>query len=345
MSENNNTANRILHEVSSTVTPKVKANAKCVQEFLEKLHDIISEPKTGTSFNASIIHGGSSYEGLAVKEKVDFDITLMLGEPFVSENFSVGRDPSNFFTLKWKSHLPVNRYVDREGFLEATKMREAFFEELKKCTEKVYIPNAKVTCRNGLAALDVVIQYETGLKISIDLVPQIPFRSWGQCPDLLPMDKLPVSLRQYIDTLNRNKSPCMFFSLGVPGASNYRNPDQLFNISFSLLEKEFLKSNTEIRNMVRIVKYIADRRGWKKNFSFKSFHAKRVAIKYHHGLKGNDLWNGCVLLLKYLSHELRSGTIDGYFVKNQVMHKWEAQEIVKFQEEIRRVVEMNLKDL
>ncbi|XP_068223212.1 uncharacterized protein [Palaemon carinicauda] len=344
MDINNREAVKLLANLSSSITPAVKSNRELVDEFLEKFRSTLTHKVTPNSFTIKIIHGGSSYENLAVDNKADFDITVSLGREFVSENFDVERDPSGFFILEAKQHM---RHLDCNNLLDSSRLRNGLFRVLQHHIDQVKIPDTTITHQEGLSALGVELQEHSGprRRVSIDLVPQIPFRTWGQCPDLLSLSEMPRCLRQYIDRTNRNKNPCMFFSLGIPKAERFPNPDQLFNISFSLLEKNFINEETDIRDMVRLVKYIAKKRHWKDNHHFKSFYAKRVAVKYYDELQGMKPWDGCLRLLEELEGEVANRVIDGYFVGNQPLREWKHDEAQNFIREIRTVRRMNITDI
>lgn len=341
-------AKRTLSELDDEVAPKVKNNTNIVAQFIEKLLNAMgtgSNSSNSQSVSISIMHGGSAYEGLAVKEKVHFDIIVFLAKHFLSENFILRRDTnSGYFTLQWKSHITDKRWANKKGYLDAVGFQEWVFTTLTSFINEVQLPNTKIECRPGLAALEVLIETEDS-KISIDLAPQIPCHSWEQCPDLIPLQALPTSLRRYVDTLNKNASPVMFFSPAATGADRHQNGHRLCNVSFSQLEKKFLTSNTNIRDMVRLVKFVADRYDWKKKYAMKSFYVKRVAIKYADELESKNLWNGYRSLLGYLSQELNAGTIDGYFVSNQVTYRKKPEKIAEFQREIDQVKRKNAKEI
>lgn len=338
-------AKRILSDLDNGITPRLNNNTNIVTQFIDKLSNEMKTDPNPQSVSIFIMHGGSAYEGLAVKEKVHFDIIVCLEKPFVSENFILRRDPnSGYFTLQWQSHITDKRWANKRGCLDAVGFQEWMFTTLTGFINEVQLPNTKIECRPGLAALEVLIETEDS-KISIDLAPQIPCHSWGQCPDLIPLQALPTSLRRYVDTLNKNESPVMFFSPAATGADRHQNGHQLCNVSFSQLEKKFLTSNTDIRDMVRLVKFVADRYDWKKKYAMKSFYVKRVAIKYADKLESKNLWNGYRSLLGYLSQELNAGTIDGYFVKNQVTYRKKPEKIAKFQREIDQVTLKNAREI
>ncbi|XP_064092322.1 uncharacterized protein LOC135205513 [Macrobrachium nipponense] len=335
---------RILGKLNMEVVPKVKQNSRKAEEFKDKVWDAI--PKGGPGgYRFHFIHCGSAFEGLAVKEETDFDITMILGDPFESYNFTTRRDPSGFFTLEWKSHLPNKFFNDCDNFLDAAKLRRDLFGIVSRAVESLNIPNADIKYREQLVALTVEIRYSTGETVSIDFVPQIVFRTWGQCPDLRPLSELPKCLRAYIDTSNRNKSPIMSFSMAVPDSQQYPNPDQLFSVSFGLLEKNFLISEVKLRDMVRMVKLKALQQNWKRLYKFQSFFAKRIAVKHCDELKDKSLCEGYRAILGYLLQDVKNGYMDDYFIKNLVAYRWEPKRAFEFQEAIARAMNEDPSDI
>lgn len=83
--------------------------------------------------------------------------------------------------------------------------------------------------------------------IKIIYILSVSARSWGQCPDLVDLYRLPAALRQYITNASSNRSPIYTFSPAVPG--RHANGQFLCNISFAMLEKEFLRSNSKLREL------------------------------------------------------------------------------------------------
>lgn len=304
-------ARRVLHQLDNSVVREVKRNAEVVDEFAKRLQICL-----GTSVlfrGCDVMHGGSAYESLAVTEKTDFDIVIVLGEPFVNHNFEIARDPSGFFTLKWKhlNYQPTDRY----GFLDAMTLQNQLFQELASCVHKVHLMGKTVTCKPQLSALYTEIQTPS-TKISVDLVPLIAVRSWDEFPNLVNLSRLPGELRHHVMILSMNRSPILFLSPAVPGSHQYVNGNRLCNVSFNMLEKNFLNKNPGVRDMVRLVKYVAEKRNWKA-FGLKSFHIKRVALKYFDHLQYKSLWAGYKCLLENMLLELKNYTIDGFFVTNQ----------------------------
>lgn len=58
-----------------------------VKDFADRLQE--SFARHGVLYGATVMHGGSAYESLCVKKDTDFDITIVLGEPYVAKNFEV----------------------------------------------------------------------------------------------------------------------------------------------------------------------------------------------------------------------------------------------------------------
>ncbi|XP_063613800.1 uncharacterized protein LOC134787042 [Penaeus indicus] len=316
-------ARTILRRVDERVKQTVRRNAETVRLFAERLQKNFHAGDYLAG--ADIMHAGSAYEGLTVKPKTDFDVIVVLALKCLEDGFEVIRDESMFFKLK-----------TRNGFVLAEKLQKFLFKELTECVGRTKVDGASIRCREGLASLDVEIKTKYD-KISVDLSPQIPVRTWGRCPDLVSLASLPRCLRHYIDVLNRNKSPVMFFSPAVPG--HHRNQDVLCNVSFSMLEKTFLRNDATLRDSVRLVKATAVCLDWKEKFGLKSFHIKRVAIKYSDELEGLTLWNGYKQLLRNLMEELTSThTFDGFFVSNQVTYKKKPERVYMLKEEIKQVI-------
>ncbi|WP_348243524.1 hypothetical protein, partial [Salmonella enterica] len=71
-------------------------------------------------------------------------ITMILGDPFESYNFTTRRDPSGFFTLEWKSHLAKKFFNDCDNFLDAAKLRRELFTIVSRAIDKLNIPNAEI---------------------------------------------------------------------------------------------------------------------------------------------------------------------------------------------------------
>ncbi|XP_068211605.1 uncharacterized protein [Palaemon carinicauda] len=336
MSDPDSIVRSILGKLNREVVPKVRRNAQKMEEFKERFRKAIEKSDSG--YPKQFVHCGSAFEGLAVKEETDFDIVMTLGKPFEGANFTPRRHPSGFFTLKWKPHLPSKSVCDSEGVVNVSHLKEDLFTRIVNAIDAVKVPGQEIRRSKQLVAVTVEIKYDSGEEISIDLVPTIVFRSWEDCPDLRPPTELPECLRDYIDTLKDNGSPIMFFSLTVPNADKYQNSDQLSSPSFGLLEKTFLSSEVNLRDMVRLVKLKAHQQDWKRLYKFQSFFAKRIAVKHCDELKTKGVWEGYRAILKYLDQEVEKEFIEDYFIINQVAYKWKPERAVQFREEIARAL-------
>ncbi|XP_069950318.1 uncharacterized protein [Cherax quadricarinatus] len=332
---------QILRELDRRITHQVKENAKVVDAFVKELQ---KQFRTNTFlYNAhfvDVMHGGSAYEALSVKLKTDFDIIIVLPDPYIGQNFEVQRDPSKYFKLKWKNQARSGC----QGFLNAAQLQKQAFEELEKCVSNVHAPGVReATYRLGLAACTVTLKKFNNTIISIDLAPQIAVRDW-KSSHLVKLQSLPQSLQSYISTLERNCSPIYFFSPAVPG--NAGNKDYLCNISFSMLEKEFLKSNVKVRDMVRLVKLVGEAFQWPKKFGLKSFYIKRLAVKYFDELKNKTKWDGYKYILACLYKELQeTKTIDGFFVTDQITYKKKPENTQEFLKDINVVYHLSSTDV
>ncbi|CAL4251123.1 unnamed protein product, partial [Meganyctiphanes norvegica] len=86
----------ILDKLNNKVNGPANENAKIVAQFVEAILDNLKHEK-GVLKNSDIMHHGSSYEGLVVNPKSDFDLPLILSDPFTGCNFKILRDPNTLF--------------------------------------------------------------------------------------------------------------------------------------------------------------------------------------------------------------------------------------------------------
>ncbi|CAL4141401.1 unnamed protein product, partial [Meganyctiphanes norvegica] len=160
----------------------------------------------------SVMHCGSSYEGLVVKAKSDFDMPLILSDPFAGSNFLIIRDPkTQLFQLEWNHSPPAeyNKYCDGK-FLNAKELQKHIFERIQEITKKIHLAGWTLEAKTGLAAVAIKLERDENT-IPIDLAPQIAVRKWDG-PDLLQLSSLPPELGDYITILHKNASPIFFFS-------------------------------------------------------------------------------------------------------------------------------------
>ncbi|CAL4122908.1 unnamed protein product, partial [Meganyctiphanes norvegica] len=319
-------------------------NGKIAWGFLNSLQELIRD-ETGILKNAKFMHAGSAYEGLSVNAEADFDIPLILSGPgriFVRENFEIYREEqSKQFLLKWKENIHSEyRYkYNSNGFLHSKALLNDAFERLEFLISE--LSDWKVEAKRGLVSLVLTIYSQFGSKrISMDLVTQISFSHW-ECPDIVPLHRLPESLQRYVVKLQRNGSSIFFASLTVPKPQSA----ELCSIAFSMLEKKFLVEDVNVRDIVRLVKLIAECRNWKKKYSLKSFQLKHLAIKHVEKLIGIPIWEGVKLLLNYIYNDLQDNTIKDFFIKNQVIYPGKPTKVNDIHREIHEVMKWSPNDL
>ncbi|CAL4152632.1 unnamed protein product, partial [Meganyctiphanes norvegica] len=242
-------------------------------------------------------HPGSSYEHVAVTEKTDFDIAMVLPKPFNGDNFEVVgvRHGPGVYKLKWSKDEERPDFINPNGYLESLALRDKVFEQLNeiiKEVKKVRRQDWNIQNKNYNASICCIIkEHNEDFNIKIDLVPQMQVSRWDRTPAPPSKGQLPSVLRDYVD---RTDYP-MFFSLAGPAKTpddndGYAAPHQLkrenykhllVTCSFSELEKHCLKSSKVVCNAVRLVKLVSLEKEWKKTFNLHSFHIKRVAIKHY----------------------------------------------------------------
>ena len=89
----------IIGLLNKKATEPSKENAKIVKQFVDGLTKVLM-CEEGLLKKSSVMHCGSSYEGLVVKAKSDFDLPLVLANPFIGKNFQILRDErTGYFQL------------------------------------------------------------------------------------------------------------------------------------------------------------------------------------------------------------------------------------------------------
>ncbi|CAL4191223.1 unnamed protein product, partial [Meganyctiphanes norvegica] len=156
--ENNAKVDRILNRLNEKAKP-TKDNAKIVEQFLYALEDILYNEK-GVLKKSKITHVGSSYEGLVVKAKSDFDIPLILSDSFAGSYFKITRDPKTLlFKLQWKDDPPekYNKYCDEE-FLNAKELQKDIFKRIHTIIDQIHLPGWTLEAKDGLAAVGITLK-------------------------------------------------------------------------------------------------------------------------------------------------------------------------------------------
>nr|XP_053644994.1 uncharacterized protein LOC128697399 [Cherax quadricarinatus] len=105
-----------------------------------------------------------------------------------------------------------------------------------------------------------------------------------------------------------------------------------------MLEKDFLKKNIDIRDMVRLVKLVGVVLEWPQKYGLKAFHIKRLALKFSDQLKQKSKWDGYRFLLERLRSELQQNKVlYGFFIRNQVIYNKKPDIVEKFCKDISEV--------
>ncbi|CAL4062310.1 unnamed protein product [Meganyctiphanes norvegica] len=330
---NDDYVDEVLEELDDIQT-HVQSKKHLLNEFLEDL-------KTGieNSSDCELLQGvhfrypGSSYEHVGVTEKTDYDVALVLPQPYNAENFAVEktRHGAGLYKLKWIGTMDKPDLININGYLKAIVLRDTIFFHLNDVIDEIKDDRCedwdirKANRKNSM--LVILNGRNEDFTIKIDLVPQIQESSWEDTPDPPSDDDLPSVLREYVD---QTRYP-MFFSLASPATSpkdtdSYAAPYKLnrendkhliVSCSFSELEKHCLKSSKVVRNAVRLAKLVSTKYQWRKKFRLHSYHIKRIAIKHFDELDELSNWTAFQRLLLYLSDDVYVGHIDGFFIKNQ----------------------------
>ncbi|KAK3894836.1 hypothetical protein Pcinc_001411 [Petrolisthes cinctipes] len=281
---------------------------------------------------------GSAYEGTAVSEMTDFDILLILPEPYVADNFMVHeRYEPGIYKLQWRvgSGVRPNTFVNGKGFLEAKKLREYTVNELKNVLKDVKKdnPHWKIHFKKMLNSLTVYITDNDGDRLKLDIVLQMGEPEWGQLANMTTEDELPSVLENYLEEVQYP----LFYSLAPHNSFNGKNDYHLLlSTSFSPLEKHCMIESCGVREAVLLAKLVSQDRDWKKDYGLRSFHFKRVAIKHYEELDGLNAWSGFQRLLKYLSEQLENAEIEGFFINDQDIFPKDGNQCTNLAKEIKQ---------
>lgn len=311
---------------------KASANVNINKQLVEILVDELNlrlQNETGILKGATIRHSGSAYENLAVDDDADFDLILQLGEPFVSRNFEITQATEStrrYFSYNLKKGRGYTKKKDmfcsNKGNLKTEEFRKHIFDRLVELLGTLSIRDLTIQCQRKLAAMQLNLHLGNRSKVEVDLVPQIAVCRWDECPGLVPKSSLPLCLREYIENNERNNSPILFITPAVLNAHRSSEYTTKSMLSFSLLEKCFLKKEENIHDMVRLAKLIKDNQRWTEIYGLKSFHLKRMAIKNASSLKTMTTYDGLMALLGYMKEELtkKGGFIDCFVIEHYIYH-------------------------
>ncbi|KAG7155087.1 uncharacterized protein LOC121855577 [Homarus americanus] len=304
----------------------VNQNKELVNKLVTELGHCLQREE-GTLKGSTIRHAGSAYENLAVKNQADYDLILQLGEPFVSNNFTIIQDSHERFMLytlqRRENPLIRNKdiFCSKRGNLKTEELRNDIFERLKKILSTIKVPGMTLKAYPKLAAMQLILTTGNREPIEMDLTPQIVACEWKNCPGLVSLESLPRCLVVYVESNSRRNAPVLYFTPAVLSAQKNEAHEVCNMVSFSLLEKHFLKEEVNIHDMVRLAKLVKDQQNWTNDYGLKSFHLKRLAIKNADTLRTMTTWNGFKALLQFLDVELEEkGGITDCFVNGNFIY-------------------------
>ncbi|KAG7155086.1 uncharacterized protein LOC121855579 [Homarus americanus] len=306
----------IFNKLDKTSTLAVKRHVKVVETFLSKLQAMVARSK-GQLRGSRLLFSGAHHESLAVATFSDFEVELMLGLPYSSDNFTIYFDTnSELYALGWRKHKKID-FADKEDFLKTQRLQNKIFSELRALVDTLVIPGAKIQAKETPNDLSVTITIKNEAT-RVHLTPLIAGRSWEDCSRLTSLQELPETVRQSVEDLRNSSGPLMFFSLAVPQRKTWDDGHRLTDVSFTFLENDIIRNNAELRDMVRLLKLVADRSSWHTKYSLQPSHLHRLTIKYADQLKEKTTWEGYSTLLTFLYSELGDWKLDSLFVKGRL---------------------------
>ncbi|KAK4313175.1 hypothetical protein Pmani_015459 [Petrolisthes manimaculis] len=323
-----------LHDINNEVDGKKEE----VHSFLQTLQWFMKEDGDAILQDTTFDFAGSAYEGTAVSKVTDFDILLILPEPYVADNFVVyERHEPGIYKLKWRDEYDErpNGFVNGKGYLEAKKLREYTINKLKEVVKDVKKdhPHWKIHFKKMLNSLTVYITDFDGDRLKLDIVVQMGEPNWGQLANMTPEEELPSVLESYLE----NDQYSLFYSLAPHNRFMVKNDYHLLlSTSFSTLEKHCMNESYDVRAAVLLAKLVSQDRGWKKDYGLRSFHFKRVAIKHYEELDGLNIWSGFQRLLKYLAEQLENAEIEGFFINDQDIFNKDGNQCTNLAREIKQ---------
>ncbi|KAK4322900.1 hypothetical protein Pmani_006374 [Petrolisthes manimaculis] len=131
----NNSSNTFVKSVLKelqNINNEVDEKKEVVHKFLQTLRRFIKEDGDAILQDTTFDFGGSAYEGTAVSKVTDFDILLILPEPYIADNFVIyQRHEPGIYKLKWDDEYDKRpNFVNGKGYLEAKKLREYTINKL-----------------------------------------------------------------------------------------------------------------------------------------------------------------------------------------------------------------------
>ncbi|CAL4144069.1 unnamed protein product, partial [Meganyctiphanes norvegica] len=248
----------VLQELDE-IASHVQSRKHLLNEFLDELRASIGN-KTWCNLLQGVHYRfpGSSYEKVGVTDKTDYDVAMVLPQPYNGDNFEIvgTRHGAGLYKLKWSGDEDTPEFINTNEFLKVIDLRDSIFQQLKEVIEEVKDVRQDWHIRNKTqkASMLVIVNGRNGeFNIKMDLVPQIQVTRWDVTPNPPSDNELPSVLRDYVD---QTPYP-MFFTLASPAKSpkdtdsyaapyhlNQENDNHLVvTCSFSELEKHCMKSS------------------------------------------------------------------------------------------------------
>ncbi|XP_042206529.1 uncharacterized protein LOC121855580 isoform X2 [Homarus americanus] len=323
-----------------------------VNKLVKELNHRLQE-ETDILKGTTIRRCGTAYENLTVGMEEDFDLILVLGEPFVSSNFKITREERSkyrYYSLNKKRNVNINKkknFCSNRRNLNSEALRIHIFERLEQILRTITVQGVSVTSIPQSPAMKLNLRSKKGRTIEIDITPQIALSSWDECPGLVPLYTLPQCLKDYIEGSDGNGSPVLYFTPAAPRTQRSPSHPICNMVGCYMMEKKFFREETAIWDMVRLAKLVKDNRNWTTEYGLKSFHLKRLAIKNANTLRSMTPWNGYKALLKCIDRELKacSGLTDCFVEKQFIYYEKHLGKVRKLRRALTEAQQLTPEDL
>lgn len=287
-----------------------------LNSFLDELMEEMRGSGCSLLEDSHYLYSGSSYERSAVCDKADFDIVLILPNPFKADDFElIERHEPGFCKLSTSDDIEdeFEEWFNQNDFLKVEALKDSVFDELSDILDNIQQMNSHwcLKYNEQICSMKVTIKDDDGDILKIDLVPALSGCNLNNIPGMCPLQELLQPLVQ------RGHKEYYLTLAAAPHLRDKNDYHLLVTIAFAGMEKTCMRSSSSVLNAVRLVKLTSDAKGWKRELGLRSFHIKRVAIKFYADLDELSNWDAYKRLLKYLSNECMSGNIDGFFICNQ----------------------------
>lgn len=298
------------------INDNVQDKKQELNNFLDELMEEMGDSDCFLLENSHYLYSGSSYERSAVHDETDFDILLILPDPFKADDFElIECHKPGFCKLRQSSGIEgeFKKWFNKNGFLKTQELRDYIFDELSEILKNIKRMNSHWSLRmwKQISTLVVRIKDDAGNTLKIDVVPALSGCDLNNIPSMRSLQELPEPLVQ------KHYNEYYLTLAAAPFLKDKNDYHLLVTVGFAAMEKTCIKSSSSVLNAVRLVKLTSYSKGWKKDFGFLSVHVKRVAIKHYEDLDSLSNWDAYKSLLKYIADDLRNGEIDGFFLYDQ----------------------------